>query len=254
MIRIFKKRAVLVTVAILVVLAGPARAGVADIISLLNTITSTIKNGISVALNGIQTVQTAEKQLQQQVLFPVSVINQAKASVTQVRSQFASLAQQVHGLETSSATLVNPKQLESLLRGGQPNTFPQINASFSQVFQPLPQAANASPRTRNLMDVDDAFAAGSLKASIISDQASERMLGVADSLEQQTASSAPGSAPMIAAQALAANLQSQAFLQRMLAAELRQEAAKLAHQAMLVKESSAAANDLSRSVRQVLTK
>jgi hypothetical protein len=252
--RILKKRAVLVTVAILAVLALPARAGIADIISLLNTITSTIKNGISVALNGIQTIQTAEKQLQQQVLFPVSLINQAKASVTQVRSQYAGLAQQVHSLETSSATLVNPKQLESLLRGGQPNSVPQINASFSQVFQPLPQAANASPRTRNLLDVDDAFAAGSLKASIISDQASERMLGVADSLEQQTASSAPGSAVMIGAQALAANLQSQAFLQRMLAAELRQEAAKLAHQAMLVKEGSAAANDLNRSVRQVLTK
>lgn len=251
---ILKKRAVLVTVAILAVLALPARAGVADIISLLNTITSTIKNGISVALNGIQTVQTAQKQLQQQVLWPVSVINQTKASVAQVRSQFAGLAQQVHSLENSSATLINPKQLESLLRGGQANSISQINASFSQVFQPLPPAANASPRTRNLMDVDDAFAAGSLKASVISDQASERMLGVADSLEQQTASSAPGSAIMISAQALAANLQSQAFLQRMLAAELRQEAAKTAHQGMLVKEGSAAAKDLSRSVRQVLNK
>jgi hypothetical protein len=40
----------------------------------------------------------------------------------------------------------------------------------------------------------------------------------------------------------------------MLAAQLRQEAAKLAHANMLMKESSAATRDLNKSVQQVLSK
>jgi hypothetical protein len=59
---------------------------------------------------------------------------------------------------------------------------------------------------------------------------------------------------MLTTQALTANLESQAFLQRMLAAQLRQEAAKLAHANMLMKESSAATRDLNKSVQQVLNK
>jgi len=252
--KLSKKQALILSFVLAVVLAPVARAGVSDIISLLNTITSTIRNGIGVALNGIQTIQNAERQLQQQVLWPVTVINQTKASVSQVRAQFTSLAQQVHSLATNSATLANPKQLELLLRGERTSNLGQVGGAFTNVYQPLPPAGDASPSTRNVMDVDDALATGSLKSAVISDQASEQLLGVADSIEQQTAASAPGSAPILTTQALAANLQSQAFLQRMLAAQLREEAAKLAHTNMLIKESSAATKDLNKSVQQILSK
>lgn len=252
--RLSKKQALVVSLVLAVALAPAARAGVADIISLLNTITSTIRNGIGVALNGIQTIQNTERQLQQQVLWPVTVINQTKASVSQVRAQFTGLAQQVHSLATNSATLANPKQLELILRGQRTSSLGQVGGAFVNVYQPLPSASDASPSTRNVMDVDDALATGSLKSTVISDQASEQLLGVADSIEQQTAASAPGSAPILTTQALAANLQSQAFLQRMLAAQLRQEAAKLAHTNMLIKESSAATKDLNKSVQQILSK
>lgn len=252
--KLSKKQALILSFVLAVVLAPAARSGVADILTLLNTITSTIRNGIGVALNGIQTVQNAERQLQQQVLWPVTVINQAKASVSQVRAQFTSLAQQVHSLATNSATLANPKQLELLLRGQRTSNLGQVGGAFTNVYQPLPAVGDASPSTRNVMDVDDAMATGSLKSAVISDQSSEQLLGVADSIEQQTAAAAPGSAPILTTQALAANLHSQAFLQRMLAAQLRQEAAKLAHMNMLIKESSAATKDLNKSVQQILSK
>src|ERR1700746_2500490 len=93
--KLSKKQALIVALVLTFALAPVARAGVADILTLLHTITSTIRNGIGVALNGIQTVQNAERQLQQQVLWPVTVINQAKASVSQVRAQFNSLAPQI---------------------------------------------------------------------------------------------------------------------------------------------------------------
>lgn len=231
-----------------------ARAGVADIISLLTTITSTIRNGIGTALSAIQQVETAERSLQQQIVWPLTLVNQTKASVLQVRAQFSSLAQQVHSLATNSATLANPKQLELVLRGGQSSNFGQLGGAFLNVYQPLPQPSQASPSQRNLMDVDDALAKDSLKTAVIADQSSEQMLTVADALEQQTATAAPGSAPMLTGQAQAANLQSQALLQKILAAELRQEAARLAHSNMLIKESSAATKGLNNSMQQLLTK
>jgi hypothetical protein len=252
--KLSKRQALLVSTVIALVLAPAARAGLGDIISLLTTITSTIKNGIGVALSGIQSIQTAERQLQQQVLWPVVAINQTKASVAQVRAQFGGLARQVQSLSTNSATLANPAQLESLLRSQQTGSLGQISGAYVNVYQPVPQANNASPGVRNVMDVDDAFASGALKAAVISDQSSQQMQGVADSLEQQTAAAAPGSAPLLSAQALASSLEGQAFLQRMLAATLREEAAHLAHSNMLVKESGAATKNLTNGMQQVLTK
>jgi hypothetical protein len=104
------------------------------------------------------------------------------------------------------------------------------------------------------MDVDDALALGALKTTTISDQASQRMLNVADGLEQQAALSAPGSASILTAQAQAANLQSQAMLQRMLAAELRQEAARLAHANALRKQSADANRTLRNNLQQILSR
>src|SRR6266702_7147206 len=94
-----------------------AYAGVGDIIQWLTTITDTLKGDIGQVLGGIQKVGSIKQNLQQQLAWPLSAINQAKSFVSQMRSQYTSLAGQIHSLEVSSATLVNPKQLESLVRG-----------------------------------------------------------------------------------------------------------------------------------------
>jgi hypothetical protein len=231
-----------------------ANAGVADIITLLTTITSTLQNSIGQVLSGIQTINTTARNFEQQVVWPVTLINQTKAEVAQVRSQFTSLAGQIQSIPTNSASLVNPKQLETLLRSQQSSNLGQISGSYTQVYQALPQTNQATTTQRNLMDVDDALALGALKTTTISDQASERMLNVADGLEQQAALSAPGSASILTAQAQAANLQNQAMLQRMLAAELRQEAAHLAHSNALRKQSADANRTLRNNLQQILSR
>ena len=43
------------------------------------------------------------------------------------------------------------------------------------------------------MDMDDALAMDSLKTTVLSDQTTQGMLALADSLEQQSAIAAPGS-------------------------------------------------------------
>jgi hypothetical protein len=249
-----KPTTVLFLLSVMLLLPMAANAGVADIITLLTTITSTLRNGIGQVLSGIQTINTTARNFEQQVVWPVTLINQTKAEVAQVRSQFTSLAGQIQSIPTNSASLVNPQQLETLLRSQQSGNLGQISGSYTQVYQALPQANQATATQRNLMDVDDALALGALKTTTISDQASQRMLNVADGLEQQAALSAPGSASILTAQAQAANLQSQAMLQRMLAAELRQEAARLAHTNALRKQSADANRTLRNNLQQILSR
>jgi len=252
--RFGKAALTLCLVSVLVFTPVAARAGVADIISVLTTITSTLRNSVGQVLNGIQTINTTARSFEQQVVWPVTLINESRAEVSLVRAQFSNLATQIHDIQINSASLVNPKQLESLLRSQQTGTLNQISALYKQVYRSLPQANKATSPQRTLVDVDDAFALGALKTATISDQASEEMLAVADGLEEQAAISAPGSASILAAQAQAANLQNQAMLQKMLAAELRQEAARLAHSNALRKLSADANRTLRNNLQQVLSR
>jgi hypothetical protein len=96
------------------------------------------------------------------------------------------------------------------------------------------------------------MAMDSLKTAMVSDQTTQGMLTLADSLEQQAMTAAPGSAPMVTAQARIADLETQAQLAKMLAAQLRQEATKLAHQNAVLKQSATATRNLQNRIQQVL--
>jgi hypothetical protein len=231
-----------------------AQAGIADIVVLLNTITSTLENGVGAVLSGIQDVSTGLRDFEQQLVWPVTLINQSRQEVLQVRAQFSSLAGRIQSISTDSATLLAPKRLEALLRSQQAANLGQISGSYGQVYQALPQASQATVSQRNLVDVDDALALGAMKTAIASDQVSQEMLGVADGLERQVSATAPGSAPILTAQAQVANLQNQAMLHRMLAAELRQEAATLAHTNALRKQSADAHRVLRNNLQQILSR
>jgi hypothetical protein len=248
------KRLVAVSLIALLLLPGTARAaGLTDIITLLTTITSTIQNAIGGVLTGIQTLNSTVNNFRQQVIWPVAAINQAKGFVNSTRAQYQNLMSQIHAIKNNSATLTNPTQLELMFRGAQASNLGQFQPLYTNVYTPVPSATDAKPIQRNMMDIDDALAMGSLKTSVLSDQTTQGMLALADSIEQQSASAAPGSGPMLATQAQVASLESQAYLAKVLAAELRQEAAKLAHQNTLLKQSAAATRNLQNQIQQVLT-
>ncbi len=250
----FGKRAIALCLISLLVLAPAANASIGDIISLLTTITTTLQNSIGMLLGGIQTINIRARNFEQQMIWPVTLINQTRAEVSGVRAQFSNVAAQIQRIPTNSATLANPSRLETLLRSQRASSLGQISGAYMQVYQALPQHNEATSAQRNLMDVDDALALGALKTATVSDQASEQMLTVADELEQQAAISAPGSASILTAQAQTANLQNQAMLQRMLAAELRLEAARLAHENALRKQSADANRTLRNNMLQLLSR
>src|SRR5262249_50925348 len=158
-----KRMLALGLVATVLLVPVAARADVTEIILLLRTITTTLQNSVGQVLGGIQSINTTVRDFEQRVICPVTLINQARAWVQQVRTQFTSLAGQIHSISTSSATLVNPSRLEGVLRSRQAGNVGQISALYTQVYQSLPQPNQATDTQRNLMDVDDAVALGTLK-------------------------------------------------------------------------------------------
>lgn len=247
------RRWLLAIVAAACLIAPLSRAdGIGDILSLFQTITHTLEGPIGGALGEIQKVSTAINNFRQQIIWPLTLINQTRSFISATRSRYTGLLAQIEGIKNNSATLALPMQLESLFRNAQAGTITQIPPIYMQVYQPVSQASIAQPLQRNLMDIDDAMAMDSLKTAMVSDQNTRGMLTLADSIEQQAMSTAPGSASMVTAQARVADLETQAQLAKMLAAQLRQEATKLAHQNLVVKQSAVATQNLQNQIQQVL--
>jgi hypothetical protein len=234
-------------------LAGTAKAGVADIISTLQTITSTLQNGIGKVLAEINTIRNTVEKFRERVIYPINTINQAKGFVVSTRAQYLGLFSQIRAIPLNSATLVNPAQFEAIFRSANANSLTQLQARYNQVYAQVPLPNAASSQQRNMIDMDDAAAMSSLKTSTLADQASGRMLTLADTLEAQTSRSAPGTATILATQAQIANLETQAYQAKMLSAELRAEATKLAHQNALLKQSAANVRNLHLQIQQVVS-
>jgi hypothetical protein len=247
-----KRWALVLVIALFLIPSNTRAAGVGDILSLLQTITSTLQGSISGTLSEMRNLSAAVNNFHQQIIWPLALINQTRAFVSATRAHYAGLMSQIQGIKNNSATLVVPMQLESMFRGGQSGPMSQLPSVYTKVYQPVAQAGIAQPMQRNLMDIDDAMAMDSLKTAMVSDQTTQGMLTLADSLEQQAMTAAPGSAPMVTAQARIADLETQAQLAKMLAAQLRQEATKLAHQNAVLKQSATATRNLQNRIQQVL--
>jgi hypothetical protein len=226
--------------------------GIGDLLLLLHTITSTLQGPIGDALSEMRKVSAAVNNFRQQIIWPLALINQTRAFVSATRARYTGLMSQIEGIRNNSATLALPIQLESVFRSAQSGSLGQLPSIYTQVYRPVALSGSAQPMQRNLMDMDDAMSMDSLKTAMVSDQTTQSMLTLADSLEQQAMSAAPGSATMVTAQARVADLETQAQLAKMLAAQLRQEATKLAHQNALLKQRSVATQNLQNQLQQVL--
>jgi hypothetical protein len=120
--------------------------------------------------------------------------------------------------------------------------------SFQQTYGALPAPADAHPEERNLIDADDALAIDQLMTLKMADAAADEVLQAAQAIEDESTSTAPGTAAMLSAAAYIASVESQAYMQKMLAGQLRQEAARLAHDTMTLKRTASFARDSRNSI------
>jgi hypothetical protein len=212
-----------------------AQSGIlSGIQAVLNVINGIIQSGLTT----INTVRTALSNLEQVVTWPQQLINQARAQVTQMIGQYRSLMSNIFHVNLKSATLPAPQAFEAVIRDHQVNDFSGLTTTFGNTYGLIPVATAATPTDRALSDMDDALTLDNLKLLKASDQATDIELQSADSIENAASQAAPGSAPFLTATALVSGIHSQALTQKMLAAELRQEAARLAHQNTLRKDNA----------------
>jgi hypothetical protein len=237
--------------AMAVMLPSRAQAGIFDI---FGELFGTIQNDMGAALSQINALTQEMQQLHQQIVWPLAVVNQARGFVSNSISSYRGFMTQVFTLKSPSATLASPQQLETVLHSRQSSQIPALQASFATNFGTVPPVNGASPQDRVMMDIDDALGQQSLKTTLIADQGQDVILATANQMENQVALSTPGSAPFITAQAQVANLRCQAFMQKMLAAELRQEAGRIAHDNVLVKRKSTAAGTINSLITGTLSR
>lgn len=236
-----------------VALIGPPTARAqGSLVAAIQSVLNVINGLIRTALTSINSVRTTVSNLYQQTTWPVALINQAKAMVTQMIGQYRSLTQTIFNLNLSSATLPRSAALESVMRNRQINDFSKLTASFANTYGIVPSATAASPSDRSMMDMDDALALDNLKTLKESDAADDLTLQTASNIENGASQAAPGSAPFLTASAVAASIVSQALTQKMLAAELREEAAHLAHHNALRKRGAAMTGDVDAEILKLL--
>ena len=192
-----------------------------------------------------------------QTVWPLAKINLAKSQIQSIIARFLGVIQSIMSINPHTATLPNPAALESIIRDRSTADLSSVPQAYVQTFRPVPQAGNIAPQDRDLTDMDDAMAQDNLMMLKESDQSQDLQLQLANQIESLVGNSdinisAPGASPIITAAAVAGQIQSQAVTQKMLAAMLRQEAARLAHDNAIRKRNAAYAGQLQTDMTNIL--
>ena len=223
--------------------------------AVLNTINGVLRGLLNTAnsiLSQVGSIIGAFRDLMQTVVYPQALIDQARSMVSSIIAQFRGLLSSVFNIGVASATLPAPSSLEAIIRNRNAADVAAVAGAYSRTFGALPPATDADPRERNLIDVDDAMAQGQLKLLKAADAVSDQTIAASLLIEDEARIAAPGTADYLIAAGLIASVQNQAVMQKMVAAQMRQEAARIAHDNMLRKRNAATASRLRENMSRML--
>ena len=236
-------------------LIGIVSSGLNAVSGVLAAVNTTLQNvigpllsSISGAMSAIQSITQGILDFQQNTVYPLAAINSARALVGQVQGIYNSI-RGIWSTVVLSATLVNPQGLENVILSKNAGQIGAVAARFSAVYTPLPAATEVHPTTRDMIDSSDAASQAAMKRSMAIDDIADRELAAADQMMSALATTAPGTAEMIGAQAGAWVVRSQAYTQQALAEMMRLRAIELAGQGAQLKEAAR----LARETRNKLT-
>lgn len=213
---------------------------------ILNFISNTMRpllEGVQASAQALQGFLNQLRNLWEQIVWPLSEISRARGLAANLIATFRGMLNNLYSIGVNSAQLTNPSRLESVMRNRQTGDHAQLMSEFQRTFGSLPAPSEVHPQERNLIDVDDALAIGQLMTLKMGDASAEQTLRAAEAIEDEAARMAPGTAAMASAAAYIAVVQSQAHIQKMLAGQLRQEAARLAHDTMALKRGAVFARE-----------
>ena len=217
----------------------------------LGTINTTLGSVIGGGLSSINGVLTTIQQFEQQVVWPVQAIAQARGLVGAIQGIYTQI-RNIFNIPISSATLANPRQLEAILLSRSPGQIGNTPAAYGAVYGVVPLPQNASPQMRDQVDMTDAVAQDALERAIVIDAIADQELQAADQINASIQSAAPGSAPIVEAQADAWLVRSHAYTQSALADLMRVRAIDLANSGATMKYGSSGAAGAHQDVNTIL--
>lgn len=232
-------------------------AAVVSAIGAINTaITNVIGTGLrdtSDELKAFNRVLAAIQSFFQNTIYPPDATNRARRVVGVVQAIYNAIRSLVD-LNVTSATLANPRQLEAVLLSRKTQNIGQVADRFTSVYQAIPPATDASGPVRDLIDMTDATALAALKKAIAIDAAAELLMDAADQLAAELGVAAPGTAPMIDAQAAAMLVKAHALTQSATAELFRIRAIDMANTGAGLKFNANHARDTRRDLTNMFRK
>jgi hypothetical protein len=238
-------------------LIGIISSGLSSVSGVLAAVNTTLQNvigpllrGISSAMSAIQNITQGILDFQQNTVYPLAAINSARSLVGQIQGIYNSI-RGIWNTVVRSATLVNPQGLENVILSKDAGQIGTVAARFSAVYTPLPAATEVHPSTRDVIDSSDAASMAAMKRSMAIDDIADRELAAADQMMTALASTAPGTAEMIGAQAGAWVVRSQAYTQQALAEMMRLRAIELAGQGAQLKDAARFARETRNKLMQM---
>ena len=247
---------------ILIALVGlfwphPARAqfgiDLAVIESGLQAISNLLKSAVATPLQSIQAIEKDWTQFEQTVIYPEQAILQAKNAVVGFSTSLQQM-NRVFSLQYASAQMPAPQQFEQQLLSRDPNQVASLGTSFHQVYGVLPASTEAPQAILNWIDITDAEAQDGFKKAIELDALADREQEIAQQLNQQIQTAAPGSAPILEAEAAAWVVRANAYSQSAMAELMRVRSAEVASQSSYLKSVTAVNADTNQNLQQMLNK
>lgn len=206
----------------------------AAILAALSKMESLMNTYVAAPLKTINQSEQTIASYERQVMYPLTAINQAKSSVTQFESQFSQVSNMFH-VNVSSATLPQSQGLETVLLSRNAGNVASVSPQFQNVYGTVMAQNVASPAVRGMTDMTDAQAQDAMKRAIEIDALSDAELNEADQMGKQISQAAPGSAPILEAEADVWVVRANAYTQAALAELMRTRGVDLANQSKLAK-------------------
>lgn len=219
---------------------------------IFSAILGTITGPIGGALTDINKIRTEILQTEQQVLWPVALIEESRNYIATIKASYRGWMNNVFALRVNSAVLPASKSLELEFLSAQTGQIANFNQGYGTEYGVQPAMGAAPQVNLQMMDIEDATAKDATAQSMAADQATQTMLKTAQGIEDQAESTAPGTADMVAAEARTAELASIAMQHKLLAYELREAAIELAHRNAVLKQSTTNMQNLNQQMLNAL--
>ena len=251
-----KARTIVLLLVFTLLAPKPARSQFLDpccaiLVAGLNTIGSALSRVIGGGLDSILSVEKDISNFEQTVVWPQDLIRQARLLTARVQG----MSDQIQGvmrIRVGSATLPSTRQFEQNLLSGDPTQIAQTSARYAAVYGAVPDTPALSPQIRDIVDMNDAAAQAAMKRAIEIDALADLELQAADQINRSIQVAAPGSAPILEAQAEAWLVRANAYTQSATADLMRLHAIDLANASANVKNGAANASVVQQEIYNLL--